>query len=394
MSQGQVFYTRVKLRRFDDRRRMPAAPAAQPCTRPGRCGVARRRAVVSVLTGLALFFAVQVGTGLAIDTEVSPLRDPVYFDKFDILRRRPAFFAAPAPERPTTLLCIGSSRTLNAVDAGAMAPHLSAAVGRPVEVFNFGQAGAGPLTNAIYARRLRQAGANPDFVLIEVHPTFLAGQRPDPPEARWLLPFRLRPDELSVARGTGFPADTPATHGHRQYLASLYEYRFLVLDRYAPFMLMNNCRLNGGHESDERGFTRLQDEVPPAKKAQFLRIAHGQYANYFAGFRPNGPGVAAVRDTLQQCREAGWTAALVMMPESTLWRSWYDPEGLRQVDTVVARLAAEFRVPVFDGRAWIPDEQTIDGHHLTGPGADRFTDRLAREAIGPWLAAALRRTAP
>ena len=45
----------------------------------------------------------------------------------------------------------------------------------------------------------------------------------------------------------------------------------------------------------------------------------------------------------------------------------------------------QYGVPVFDGRMWVSDELTMDGHHLSGPGADRFTGRVVREALVPWM---------
>jgi hypothetical protein len=351
----------------------------------------QRGAAIAVALGFLLFFAAQIGLGWAIDTERNPLRDPIYFDKLAILRRHPAFFAAGS-DRPTTVLFIGSSRTLNAIDARAAARQLSGAFGRPMEAFNFGQAGAGPVTNAVYLRRLVREGVKPDFAVIEVHPTFLAGNRLDPPETRWLLPLRLRPEEMPIVRAMGFPAADPTIHGARGYLAPWYECRFLLLDRYAPFLLMNNQRLNGGHEPDEYGFTRLANHVDAKARKSLLKLAFGQYAYYFQGYRPNGCGLGAIRDTLDVCRAAGIQPALILMPESSEWRGWYDPVGYRELDDVVAGLAAEYGVPAFDGRRWVPDDLSIDGHHLTGLGADRFTRALVGNALVPWIARS--RTSP
>lgn len=363
-----------------DPRAHPVAPR-----RPTR--VRRRSAAVAIVAGLLFTVAVQLGMGWAIDTERLPLRDPIYFDKLKLLRNHPALFQQATPGKPTTVLFVGSSRTLNAIDAGAASGQLTRQLGRPVETFNFGQAGAGPVTNAVYVRRLRQEGVKPNFVLIEVHPVFLAGQRPDPPETRWLLPIRLRPAELPVVREMGFPAATPAVHGRQGYIAPWFEYRFLIADRYAPFLIMQPSRLNGGHEPDANGFARLQERASPADRIGFLKIAWGQYAYYFDGFRPNGCGIGGVRDTLDQCREAGCKAALVLMPESTEWLGWYPPKGLRELDTVMAGLSKEYGVPVFDARKWVPDHLSVDGHHLTGQGADLLTEKLTREALAPWIAA-------
>jgi len=344
----------------------------------------RRRAKFSIGLGLVMFLAIQFGLGWSVHTERVPLRDPVYFDKLAQLRNRPAFFQ-PRGGRAATLLFVGSSRTLNAVDARAASAQLSSELGEPVEAFNFGQAGAGPITNAVYLRRLIQDGAKPDFAMIEVHPTFLAGQRPDPPETRWLLPIRLRPDELPVVRAMGFPASDPAVHGPRGLLAPAFEYRFLILDRYAPWFLMTNKRLNGGHESDDFGFTRLPDGFNESDRTYLKGLAFGQYEYYFAGYRPNGCGVNGLRDSLDVCRAKGIRPALVLMPETRTWMEWYDAEGLKELGALMSRLGAEYDVPVIDGRSWAPDERTVDGHHLCGSGADLFTRRLVRDAVAPWM---------
>jgi hypothetical protein len=378
----KVFQVRVRVPeggfRLQPRRHAPAPVKTGHSER-------RRRAMWSVLIGVAAFFGLQLGTGWAIHTERTPIRDPIYFDKVERLCHHPAFFSPGSTNRPTTLLFIGSSRTLNAVDAGAATAQLSAATDQTVEVFNFGQAGAGPVTNAVYLRRLLELGVKPDFAVIEVHPTFLAGQRPDPPEGRWLLPVRLRPEEVPLVRSLGFPAATPHVHGPRGLLAPLYEYRFVLLDRYAPFFLMNNNRLNGGHESDDFGFTRLQESIPPGDRTILLNIAHGQYGYYFDGYRPTGCGVAAIRDALDVCQAHGIRPALLLCPESTEWLGWYDAEGLKELDDLMARLGKEYGVPVIDGRRWVPDDLSGDGHHLLGPGADLFTRKLVSESLVPWI---------
>lgn len=344
----------------------------------------RRKAAASLSIGFTLFFAVQIGLGWAVHTERNPLRDPIYFDKVELLRRHPAFFTA-GPNRPATVLFIGSSRTLNAVDGRAATYQLTERLGSPVEAFNFGQAGAGPITNAVYLRRLVKDGAKPDFAVIEVHPTFLAGQRPDPPETRWLLPIRLRPEELPVVRSMGFPAEDPAVHGPRGFLAPCYEYRFLLLDRYAPHLLMNNQRLNGGHEPDDFGFARLQNAITVQDRAILQGQAYRQYSYYFTGFRPTGCGVNGLRDTIEVCQAHGIRPALALLPESTEWLKWYDAEGLKELNAGMAGLAREYGIPVFDCRTWVPDELSGDGHHLLGPGADLFTRRLVNEALVPWI---------
>ena len=373
-----MFALRTLLLRF--------SPLAASQARVLRSRKRRSHALVSVWCGLILIAASQLVLGWAIDTERLPLRDPLYFDKVALFRKHPAFFAAPSPDKPTTLLFVGSSRTLNAIDARAANGYLTQQLGRPVETFNFGQAGAGPITNAVYIRRLKQDGVKPDFVLIEVHPVFLAGQHTVMPEQRWLLPLRLRREEMATVHAMNFPAATPAVHGPRGYFAPWNEFRFLIVDRYAPFMVMNDSRLNGGHEPDSHGFARLQEYTLPQDRAGLLNTGRGQYAAYFHGFRPTGCGVNGVRDMIEQCRVEGWKTGLILMPESSEWLSWYDAAGLKELDALMAKLSAEYAVPVFDARTWVPDHLSLDGHHLSGPGADFFTEKLSREALAPWMA--------
>jgi hypothetical protein len=142
-----------------------------------------------------LFLASQAAFNTAVRCEWLPLRDPVYAEKLGLLSEHPAFFTGESAD--FRLLVLGSSRTMLAVDAGALSASLSEATGRPVAAFNFGTSGGGPMTNALYLRRLLVAGCRPDAVLVELHPALTAND-PDgtPFEGRWLHGYRLRADEV------------------------------------------------------------------------------------------------------------------------------------------------------------------------------------------------------
>jgi hypothetical protein len=68
------------------------------------------------------------------------------------------------------------------------------------------------------------------------------------------------------------------------------------------------------------------------------------------------------------------------MPEGSEFRSWYTPAMQAGIDSFLEQLSRAHRVPLIDARTWVPDEDFQDAHHLVAPGADTFTDRLAREA--------------
>jgi hypothetical protein len=73
------------------------------------------------------------------------------------------------------------------------------------------------------------------------------------------------------------------------------------------------------------------------------------------------------------------------MPESSDFRSWYAPAAEAQVNAYLKGLSRQYRVPVFDTRAWLPDAAFHDGHHLNTAGARTFSERFGREVLRPLL---------
>lgn len=271
------------------------------------------------------------------------------------------------------MLALGSSRTQLAFDAARFAGQF----GGRVEAFNFGCPAAGPVTMALYLRRLLAEGVRPDFVLVEVHPCFLVPHDP-PYEARWLYPYRLRPGEPEVLRSFGWGLAEPAHHGAAGYLAAASAYRFGLLNRYSPVLLPCPNGLTVGARSDAHGYLPGV-AVKPAEKPRALERTREQYAPVLDEFQIGGPGVPALRDVLARCSEHGVRAAVVLMPESSEFRGWYGATGYTATTAFTNRLAKEFGVPLYDARDWVPDGDISDGHHLPPSGAKVFTDRLAAE---------------
>jgi hypothetical protein len=135
---------------------------------------------------------------------------------------------------------------------------------------------------------------------------------------------------------------------------------------------------------DERGFLRSR-EVSPAERPKLLELAHQQYAEFLPHYQPGGCGVAALHDLLETCRTECIRALLLLTPESTEFRRWYSEPGQSRIIPVLTGLADEFQVPLIDARGWLANELTMDGHHLTGSGADVFTAQLANDVLIPWL---------
>jgi hypothetical protein len=343
-----------------------------PAVRPRRRRAARCRN--AVLVGVLAFLSAQAGLNLAIRNEWAPVRDPVYAEKTELFAPHAGFVTPSAtPEQPVRVLALGSSRTQLGFDAARFAGHFD---GR-VEAFNFGCPAAGPITAALYFRRLLDAGARPDYLLVEVHPCFVAPL--DPPfEARWLHPYRLRPGEPGVLRSFGWDVPTPPHHGPRGYLTAASAFRFALLNRYAPVLLPCPYGLTVGARTDRHGYVR-GIMMKPADKPRALERTLEQYAPVLAAYHVGGPGCAAVRDVLARCAEHDIRAAVVLMPESSEFRGWYGPAGYAAVTAFAHELSAEYGVPVFDARGWVPDDGFADGHHMIPAGAEAFTDRLAAE---------------
>ena len=319
-----------------------------------------------MLTAAAVFLAMQFALSRAIESDALPIRDPIFAENLDLLRGHPAFFAV-RPPRPR-VLAVGSSRTLLSLDAEGLSTKLNA------EAFNFGCPGCGPITTALYVRRAFAAGARADTVLIELHPAMLADL--DPPfEHRWLHDYRLTREEVATVRGYGWPLADPVQHHPAGWLETAHTYRFAALDRYAPELSPCPFGMLLRERSDRFGFVRGTDVTPAERPAALLREC-AQYLPALVNHRFGGSAVAAVRDTISQCRAHGATPVLLLSAESSEFRSWYGPSPVSEWANTFAR---ESGARLIDAREWLPDALFADGHHPTATGAEAFTAHLAEE---------------
>src|SRR5262249_53740330 len=106
-----------------------------------------------------------------------------------------------------------------------------------------------------------------------------------------------------------------------------------------------------------------------------------------AVFRLGEPSCRAQRDLLQLCRDEGIAIALLWMPETAAYRSWYGPDVLARVRAFLGEIGRDYGAPLIDAREWVGDDGFSDGHHLTTAGAAVFTERFGREALLPALEA-------
>jgi hypothetical protein len=321
--------------------------------------------------------------GLSVAAGWVAVHDLVFSDKSALLgKHHAAFQKSDDPDKPLAILALGSSRTLGGLDAQRLGRVLSAE-DRPAVAFNFGIPAAGPITNNLYLRRLVRAGIHPDFVLIEVLPPFLAGQLSTPMESRWLAPHRLRDEEFALLDGWGFSMPRESVTLWSRWLAGSHLYRYALLSRnlssWIPYEQLCDVR----ECTDSHGWAKTPfDSVTPEEHERGLKTAWKQYRYALGGFRLGGPACAALEDLLAFCRSEQIPAALVFMPESSAFLSWYTPEALQEVNAFMTELCDSYEVGLIDARTWIPDDRFADGHHLLPAGAERFTERLAEELRG------------
>lgn len=340
-----------------------------------------RRGRAAVCCAAVLFLAGQSAFNLALRSNTLSVADPVYYEKLELLQARPAYWSPRVPGGPVRLVALGSSRTHMGFDAARFA----AGCGVPTEAFNFGVSSGGPMTQWLYFRRLIDAGVSLDYVLIELHPGYLTPHQPCF-EGRWLHPYRLRLGEPELLRSCGYAVATPAHHGARGWAASVYEFRYGLLNRHAPVLLPCPYGLTVGARNDASGFAAGL-EPSPGFAAKALAASKSQYAPVFDGFAQGGPGPVAVARLLAECRERGVSAALVVTPEDSHFHEWYGPGSAASIRDNARKLAADAGVPLFDAREWLDDGDFSDGHHMAPAGSRRYTDRLAEAARG-WVGAA------
>jgi hypothetical protein len=348
---------------------------------------------------------VQVAFAAAIECGLTGVRDPFYAGKAARLHARlrragctptirsshrhltltlPARTAERVPA--FTIMMLGTSRAAYGLKAGELEAQLAGELDRPLVVFNFGIPAAGPFSQLLSLHRLLEEGIRPSLLLLEVLPPLLQAQDPVPAEARWLPARRLRLSEIALLEQLDFPTAELRCDWWRGLLAPWHTHRFALVSRLAPAWLPWSLREEWADGQDDCGWT---EPIGPAKtpegRRRDLEIARLQYAAMFAGYKLGGPSARAQQELLEVCRREGIPAALVLMPEGSLFRSWYPPGAWDQVESFLQRLRREYGIPIINAREWMDDDDFSDSHHLTVHGASRFTERLGREALRPLL---------
>ena len=355
----------------------------RPAPRPVRAAPSdrRRKAAVTIAVAIAAIVVFQLGLGLVAEASLY-VRDPGYSDKEIRLARQEA-----ANSDGPRIVMLGTSRTAAAFHAGRVRDQLGSGV-----VFNFGIPASGPITHIVYLKRLLAAGHRPDMLILEVLPPTLtdlpAGPitPAGPLEGRFFFGDRMRHHELDDAIQYGFPAEDVRKKWRQSIVVPWHAIRFPIMGRLMPSAQPWHLRFDWSRGCDEFGWgAPFFSTVTPEEYAKGLKQAQGEYRDILADLVPNGGGARALADVLAMCRENGIAVRLVLMPEASGFRSMYSPVVLERLHTFVNGLCREFGCEATDAREWLPDSGFKDGHHMLKPGAEAFSDRLAREVVLPFL---------
>lgn len=281
------------------------------------------------------------------------------------------------PARPL-LLMLGSSRTSHAFRAGCL-DGMRDSDGRPLHVYNFGIPATGAISHLFYLRDMLAAGIRPRFVLVECLPPLLCeAQRGALTEegmigfeslgARRLwqwMPYLNRPEKRAHA---WLEARVAPWYTFRRQI----QLELKCLAERKPFPTYQPV--------DDWGWTvSTLAPFPAEERARRLDIARG---GYFAGlnrFHLGKKPTQAMREILDLCRRENIPTALVVMPESSEFRSWYSDEAKTQIHDLLQELSRTYDAPILNANCWVADEDFEDGHHPLLHGADVFTYRLAQE---------------
>jgi hypothetical protein len=326
---------------------------------------------------LCLYAVAQAGLFAVMDRWHPMQFERVYRHKWRQLRR----LTARAPGRPLVVM-LGSSRTDGAFEAGRLS-GTPGPDGRTLLAYNFGVPAAGPIHEYLYLREMLDAGIRPRLLLVEFLPPLLnEPHKALISEERWTSAPWISLSQLVRMRPYFACPGLKTREWVEARLAPWCVYRPHFHERLQEALdppaepRPRRCQDAWGH--------RIPEPLPPGDSAYQLgawrrAACRDMYGETLARLRVGDGPRRALHDLLDHCRRENIPVALVVMPESNDFRSWYRPEGLAAARRLLDELSAAYGAEVIDANRWIDDADFSDGHHVLARGAEVFTTRLLGE---------------
>lgn len=350
-----------------------------------------RRAWLSLLWGGLLLAGINLAANHWLPSRMTYWRDPGFYQRqtglIERMQSKVADSDSQSAQRPFVVAMCGSSRVLYGFDGAQAEATLQTRLERPVVAVNLGTPGSSAAHTLLNLGRMIRNGTHPDLVLIEAFPLFFrAGAQPaelfrsieqiDQVDAEWMNRY----DVPIPARLTEQQANSPF---------AIWNYR-------AELLRSLQLPVRDGvfyRETDRYGATLMPD-LPLDSPQRHNIFAHTKkrYFGINRNYHSGGPSWQAVAAVLQACQEHNISAAVVIMPEGPVFRSWYRPGAREEFLEKMNDLAKQHQCPVINGWEWQSEVEFGDSHHLRASGAKAFSERLAKElAAEPILVAAVNR---
>ncbi len=339
----------------------------------------------ALVWGLLFFACLQLGLDAAMERWRPELRDLEYGAKRSRLRAR----RRENPGRPL-LLVLGSSRTNLGFRPDAL-PELPAVAppdggpARPPLVFNFSLMGSGPVLELLCLNRLLAEGVRPDWVLLESWPPHW-NQEGERAEVFRIAVTRLAWGDLDVVRRYHPRPDLLCQSWYLSRLAPWSSNRFQLLTRYARDWLPREPRRDDQwNKINPWGWLPYQGSLEPGEVRRRAVRVRDSFQPVLRDFHISPVADRALREVLALCRQQGIRAAILFMPETREFQSWYPPGARDKADRYLRGLSVEYGASFIDAHDWIADEEFADGFHLLPSGAAAFTRRFGEEELQRFL---------
>ena len=345
-----------------------------------------RRARKAVLLGVLLFAVCQMAMLTLVEIRSPLYADPEYGFRLERLRT----LRHQYPNRPS-LVVLGSSRIGNGFESDyATRLGVDDMNGQAPTVANMSLTGGTGFWEYIMLKRLIYNGLKPDSIIVEIFPPSLLVDRQFFMESYHFPVHRLRYVDL-FSLDLIMPELAPR---HRQewirnnLLFPWHTHRFSLVGLCSPkWQVEPNCPNSRPafwrQILSPTGWIAFGVASPTAEqRVEAEALAKKSYEASMVRLDVCGESKKIYEAIFRCCKENNiQVAAVVLMPESDKFRSWYTQQAEEKIDQFVQWITDDFGIKVVNARKWIPDDQFWDGHHLLPSGAEDFTTRICKELI-------------